>query len=75
MPKLHCILRTVLYMLLGAPSPFGYRWEIPLTWVTDQDPRGGGGGGDRLKWMRKNEKHVEVEVPSGEEGKKSPKFY
>ena len=39
-------------------SPYGYKWDIPITWVTDLNPN------DRqLKWFRSDEGFIEVQVP------------
>ena len=43
-------------------SPYGYKWEIPITWITNSDP-----GLHKQVWMGSKDPFTLVNVPSGTE--------
>jgi len=42
----------------SAPSPYDYKWEVPITWIHS------GNNQSSLKWLGKEESMTEVSVPS-----------
>ena len=32
------------------PSPYNYKWDIPITWITNSDPKE-----QKIQWMDSNE--------------------
>ncbi len=44
----------------SASSPYNYRWEIPLTWITDRDSNNA-----KLEWLGRDQSHLDIDVPSG----------
>ena len=44
----------------GEPSPYDYKWDVYLTYVTNHHPND-----VEDKWLRSNDEFVEISVPSG----------
>jgi len=42
----------------GEPSPYGYRWDVPVTWISDIEPNS-----TELQWLGKEEAMIEVVLP------------
>ena len=43
----------------GADSPYGYRWEVPVTWVSSGSPE------PVLQWLGRSDAMLEVNLPTG----------
>ena len=44
----------------GPGSQFGYKWEVPITWISNQEPEK-----VNQKWLSPNDGFIEISVPGG----------
>ena len=44
----------------SSPSPYKYKWEVPLTWITSTSPKT-----PKQQWLHRNDPFIEITLTSG----------